>query len=39
MAEQGWYVHRVWNDDVYNNLEAVLESIGQLLRDSEIGGL
>jgi len=27
MAELGWRVYRVWNIDVYNNLEGVLEGI------------
>jgi len=27
MSEQGWRVYRVWNIDVYNNLDGVLEGI------------
>ena len=27
LREQGWHIHRCWNDDVFNNLDGVCESI------------
>jgi very-short-patch-repair endonuclease len=27
LEEQGWFVLRFWNDDVYRNLDGVVESI------------
>lgn len=31
LREQGWIVHRVWNIDIYNNLNAVMDGIYALL--------
>ena len=31
LHQQGWSVHRVWNIDIYNNLNAVLDGIHALL--------
>ena len=27
LREQGWRIHRCWNDDVFNNLDGVCDSI------------
>jgi very-short-patch-repair endonuclease len=34
LRKQGWHVHRVWNIDIYNNLNAVLDGIHALLPPS-----
>ena len=34
LREAGWCVHRVWNTDVYENLDGVLDGIARLLTDS-----
>lgn len=31
LREQGWHVHRIWNIDIYDNLNAVLDGIHALL--------
>ncbi len=31
LEHQGWSVHRVWNIDIYNNLNAVMDGIYALL--------
>ncbi|MEL7040051.1 MAG: DUF559 domain-containing protein [Pseudomonadota bacterium] len=31
LENQGWFVHRVWNNDIYTNLSAVLDGIYALL--------
>lgn len=31
LRAEGWLVHRVWNTDIYNNLNAVLDGIHALL--------
>ena len=31
LSRQGWYIHRVWNVDIYNNLNAALDGIYALL--------
>lgn len=31
LQNRGWYVHRVWNIDIYKNLNAVLDGIYALL--------
>ena len=37
LREAGWYVHRVWNTDIYQNLDSVLDGIGNVLADSVDG--
>ncbi len=27
MASEGWFVYRIWNNDIYDNLGGVLEGI------------
>ena len=31
LQRQGWAVHRIWNVDIYNNLNAVMDGIYALL--------
>lgn len=35
LEAKGWHVHRVWNNDVYDNLEGVLEGLLHLLRNTD----
>ena len=34
LARQGWRVHRVWNTDIYDNLDGVLDGILYQLRQA-----
>ena len=38
LEREGWYVHRVLNHEVYENLEGVLEGLAHVLRDAAGGG-
>ena len=37
LQAKGWHVHRVWNTDVYENLEGVLDGILHLLEQTGRG--
>ncbi|MEQ3650963.1 endonuclease domain-containing protein [Hyphomonas sp.] len=38
LGEKGWQVHRVWNNDIYENLEGVLEGLLYQLRQASRDG-
>lgn len=35
LQQEGWHVRRVWNNEVYDNLEGALEGLLIELRDLE----
>ncbi|NBC21487.1 MAG: DUF559 domain-containing protein [Alphaproteobacteria bacterium] len=34
LQREGWYVHRVWNSEIFGNIEGVLEGLAHLLGDA-----
>ena len=36
LQAKGWHVHRVWNNDVYDNLEGVLDGVLLQLRNQNV---
>jgi len=36
LTSQGWKVIRVWNNDIYNNLNGILQSISQIVQELKL---